>query len=604
MGKTRIQIVEDEGIIAKDIQGSLENLGYVVTSISSSGKEAIKKAEEEHPDLTLMDIVLRGDMDGIQTAQEICSRLDLPVVYLTAYADQEIIDRAKITGPFGYLLKPFEERELHVAIEMALYRHRLEKSLRENEEKFKRLSEASFEGIAITGEGKILDANKILAEMFGYDLSEVIGKQSSDFLAPGYLDVVTEKIASKYEKPYEIECRKKDGSTFPVEIHGKQTLYHGGEARVSALRDLTERKAAEEALKKAKEQAEEANKLKDKFVSLVSHDLRSPFASIYSFTKIVLGDHDHPLYPEHREIIERIQENSRRMLTMIEELLQISRLQTGNIVPKYTFMDARRTTVVALGSLDRLAKDKGIELVNAVPEGVRLYADLNLFSEVLTNLVSNAIKFCHEGDRVTIYIPPNKKATIAVEDTGVGIRPPLLPNLFVHEIKTTSTGTKGERGTGLGLPLSHDIMQAHGGSLTVEPTKGKGSIFYAELPYIKPRILLVDDDKISRRVAKKHMETLDVEIKEVENGREALKSIKNNPPHLILLDLEMPVMDGFEVLKHLEEKEETKRIPKIVITSNTEIESREKAFRLGASDFVSKPLTIEDLVPRVKRLIA
>ncbi len=135
MEKKQILVVEDEVIIAKDIQYSLENLGYSASSLVATGEEAIIKAGEDCPDLVLMDIVLLGDIDGVEAAQKIRSQFDIPVIYMTAYADDEILERAKITEPFGYMIKPFEERELHSNIQMALYKHKMEKSLRQAKEK-------------------------------------------------------------------------------------------------------------------------------------------------------------------------------------------------------------------------------------------------------------------------------------------------------------------------------------------------------------------------------------------------------------------------------------------------------------------------------------
>lgn len=127
MEKTRILIVEDEFIIANEIKGMLEDLGYDVLNIAAQGKDAIQKAKENKPDLVLMDIMLKGEVDGIQAAEEIRSCFSVPIIYLTAYANKEILERAKVTTPFGYLLKPFKDRDLHIAIEMALYKHKVER---------------------------------------------------------------------------------------------------------------------------------------------------------------------------------------------------------------------------------------------------------------------------------------------------------------------------------------------------------------------------------------------------------------------------------------------------------------------------------------------
>ena len=126
MTGAQIVVVENEGIVAKDIQNSLRHLGYTVGAVASSGEEAIHRVEETHPDIVLMDIRLEGEMDGVEAATQIYDRFRIPVIYLTAYTDTDTLERAKITEPFGYILKPFEERELHTTIEIALYRHRME----------------------------------------------------------------------------------------------------------------------------------------------------------------------------------------------------------------------------------------------------------------------------------------------------------------------------------------------------------------------------------------------------------------------------------------------------------------------------------------------
>jgi CheY-like chemotaxis protein len=133
MPDAQILVVEDEYIIAKDIENTLTNLGYSVPAIASSGKEAIQKVSKFQPDLILMDIVLKGSMDGVETADQIRSKFDIPVVYLTAYADDATLQRAKITEPYGYLIKPFQERELYSTIEMALYKQAMEKAIKEKE---------------------------------------------------------------------------------------------------------------------------------------------------------------------------------------------------------------------------------------------------------------------------------------------------------------------------------------------------------------------------------------------------------------------------------------------------------------------------------------
>lgn len=152
MTNAHVLVVEDEDIIAKDIQNRLKGLGYAVCALVSSGEEAIKEAEETHPDLVLMDIILKGEMDGIEAAEQIRDRFNIPVVYLTAYADDKTLQRAKITEPFGYILKPFEEKELYMAIEIALYKHKVEEELKQSFERLRSTMKGTIRALALTAE--------------------------------------------------------------------------------------------------------------------------------------------------------------------------------------------------------------------------------------------------------------------------------------------------------------------------------------------------------------------------------------------------------------------------------------------------------------------
>ncbi len=181
MVETHILVVEDEVIVAEDIRRSLQNLGYNVPAVVSSGKDAIKKVEESRPDLVLMDIMLHGDMDGIEASGQIRSRFNVPVVYLTAYSDERILERAKISEPFGYIIKPFKERELQINIEIALYKHRVETELRESKDFFESVLEGIVNGVWVTDRNDVIVyANK---GMRGIEPSrQIVGVKDVDFL--------------------------------------------------------------------------------------------------------------------------------------------------------------------------------------------------------------------------------------------------------------------------------------------------------------------------------------------------------------------------------------------------------------------------------------
>ncbi len=208
MAQTRILVVEDEVIVADDIRRSLKNLGYDVPSIASSGEVAIKKAEEHKPDLVLMDIMLQGKMDGIEAAGNIISRFDIPVVYLTAYSDEKILERAKITEPFGYLIKPYKDRELEINIEIALYKHRTMKELKESRKWFHgTLNSINDAVIATDPEGCVLFMNPPAQSLTGWTLEEAQGKPLKEVFdiasettdAKGMQTILTDKSKKKIQ---------------------------------------------------------------------------------------------------------------------------------------------------------------------------------------------------------------------------------------------------------------------------------------------------------------------------------------------------------------------------------------------------------------------
>ena len=175
---------------------------------------------------------------------------------------------------------------------------------------------------------------------------------------------------------------------------------------------------------------------------------------------------------------------------------------------------------------------------------------------------------------------------------------------FKHEIKTSTVGTIGEKGTGLGLPFCNEIITMHNGTLNVKSEEGKGSSFYVKLPVVVPRILIVDNNKSACSIINDTLRELTIECFCVENGEDAVDFIKKNTVHLILSELDMPIMDGFQLLEYVRNKQETKSIPVIIVTIDKDLDTRNRVFQMGANDFVTKNFTREEFLPRVQRYIA
>jgi len=264
MARARILVVEDEGIVAIDIQNRLKRLGYNVPAVASYGEEAVRKADETHPDLVLMDIMLSGKMDGIEAAQKIWDHFDIPVVYLTAYSDELTLQRAKVTAPFGYIVKPFEDRELHISLEIALYKHDIERKLRDSEEKYRDLVEtAKIIILRMDTSGYITFFNEFAHEFFGYD-EEILGKNIvgtivQDIRSNGHDQGMT--IAKFISNPNGYassinECVRRNGERVWITWTTQPIRDEDGQIKgIQCIgNDITDRMKAEERLRKSEEQ--------------------------------------------------------------------------------------------------------------------------------------------------------------------------------------------------------------------------------------------------------------------------------------------------------------------------------------------------------------
>lgn len=365
------------------------------------------------------------------------------------------------------------------------------------------------------------------------------------------------------------------------------------------------------ALRMEKERAEDATKIKNKFISLVSHDLRGPLGNVMALMGILGEKKNYNLNAAaEADLVSKSRKSLGGLVEMIDQLLDLSRLQTGRISVIKRPVTVRDMVVSSFGHYAALADKKGIRLLNEVPSGMKVFADTALIPEVLNNLVSNAVKFCREGDTITVGAADLH--TITVRDSGTGIPASLLPDLFKPEVKTTTIGTGGEKGTGLGLPYCQEIMEAHGGDLTVESAEGEGAVFSMRFPPVRPVVLVADDQEVQRAIIKKHiLEIKDVEIIEASNGLEALEILKTTAVILLITDLGMPEMDGFALLTEIRANPLLQTLPVIVnsaVSSSTGasgelIDIRRKVFELGANDFIAKPIVPEDFIPRVTRYL-
>lgn len=357
------------------------------------------------------------------------------------------------------------------------------------------------------------------------------------------------------------------------------------------LSDISLSKRGEEELKRSTKELKTLNEAKDRFISIISHDLRTPFSSILGFTDMLLSDRN---MNENKQVqyITFIQDAAKNMLSLVNALLDWTRLQTGRINFTPQRINARYVVNRAIEILSGAAMQKNINLVSDLMNDVYIHADENLLLQVFNNLISNAIKFTKEGGSITIGSGPltrKRQVQFKVKDTGVGISEKDIPKLFKVDTKYTTPGTSGEKGSGLGLSLCYDIIQKHGGEIAVNSEIGKGTEFVFTIPISSTKILLVDDSKTDRLLYSKLLKSIipDYSVVEAKNGKEAFEIIKDTSPALVITDHNMPVMSGYSLVQQLN-LSDMKYKPPVIILSSDISDSIEREYKELGIDFVFK----------------
>ncbi len=333
---------------------------------------------------------------------------------------------------------------------------------------------------------EILFANNYLRKLFGFD---PVGRKCYQFIhsskdepcmfCNNHKLLTDDRLpAEPYEWEYQNPFNKKWYRAKDQAIRWADGRY----VKLEIAIDVTEQKSLQHFLQEARKQAELATKIRSRFVALVAHDLKSPFYSITRMLRRIL-EREHFTHDIHRKFLENIVINGERMLQMIDNLLSMNRLEMGGLKLEKSFFNIFEMTNEVIHNFSHLASEKGVRLVNSIPPAGNAYGDRYLYFVVLNNLVSNGIKFSDQGGRVELSTPePERSMTVAVSDEGQGMNREYLQNLFRSDVKTSSPGTSGEKGSGLGLVFCQEIIKAHHGIIEVSSKPGVGTTFFVRLP--------------------------------------------------------------------------------------------------------------------------
>ena len=513
---------------------------------------------------------------------------------------------------------------------IAQARHQAELLSNEAQARFAGILDSANEAILAIDEDRHIQLFNHAAEsVFGYSASEIIGQSFEQLL-------VNPESCLDQENPtldHPISLRRQDNSEFLAEVSLSQSQLAGKTLFTAIVRNITEQKQAEKALKEAKEAADAANRAKSEFLASMSHELRTPLNAIIGFSQILNRD---PALTAQKQTLDIINRSGEHLLELINDILEMSKIEAGRTTLNKNNFDFYRLLDNLEAMLALKAGTKNLQLIFERAPDVPQYlqTDEGKLRQVLINLLSNAIKFTEQGG-VILRVRTNPRQwptnpnltrpfslTFEVEDTGPGIDEQEIDQLFAA-FGQTETGRNSQQGTGLGLPISQKFVQLMGGEIQVKTVLGKGSVFSFDIqvnladktliasPYptvkvigLEPdqptyRILAVDDRRESRLLLVKLLGDIGFDVREASNGEEAIAVWESWQPHLIWMDMRMPVMDGYEATKRIKSTLQGQATIIIALTASAFEEDRHLVLSAGCDDFLRKPFREEVLWEKI-----
>lgn len=522
------------------------------------------------------------------------------------------------------------------------------RELQESERKFRAAMDHAAIGMAmLSPEGRWLKANNALCQIFGYTEEELL---QTDFRAqthPDDIDLSNEGVRRLFAKEietFQLEKRyiHRDGNIIWAQLNTALVWSEKGEPLyyISQIQDITRRKQMESQLQNALAQAQESNRLKSEFLANMSHEIRTPMNGILGMTEIVL---DTELNEEQRHCLQMAYTSGQNLMTIINDILDFSKIEAGKMDLEMLPFHLRTSLEETLFPFVQQAVSKGLILESIIQKEVPdiLVGDSTRLRQVLNNLLGNAIKFTQEG-RVSVEVDSRSKPGQRVElhfrvsDTGIGLTTEQQQRIFAPFCQADGSTSRRYGGTGLGLSICAKLVSLMGGTIWLESEAGQGSSFHftvtmssQHLPHLKnsvpelnlaspdekkgrapvpangKKLLLVEDNEINLAVAREMLEPAGYAIRHAGNGLEALSLFQSEPFDLVLMDLNLPEMDGYTTTGLIREYEHTrgKSVPIIAITAKAIPGEKERCLGAGLNDYLRKPFRKEELLTLINRYL-
>jgi PAS domain S-box-containing protein len=608
-----------------------------VRSASPSVERVLGRAGSELAGIALLDLVHPDDREVLSSLASPGTGgrwLEAPVEARFAHADGwwvplEVVasDQRAADAAGGVIVNLRDVSQRRAA----------EEALRRSEQKLSasvRNSMLAF--IEWDREGRVAGWNPAAEQIFGWRREEALGQHAFLIVpepARAAVAQLLEDLGRGAGGTHSVNQNvTRDGRIITCEWYNSPLLDDDGEvvAVVSLAHDITQKLREQDELRRAKELAEAATRAKSEFLANMSHEIRTPMNAVIGMTTLLL---DSSLDPDQRDAAETIRRSSESLLTIINEILDFSKIESGRLELENLPFDPRRVLFETLGMVRPEAERRGLALDLTVDAGLprAVLGDQTRLSQVLLNLVGNALKFTERG-AIRVHVSAVEGADqpllhVAVQDTGIGIPPERRDRLFCSFSQVDASTTRRFGGTGLGLAISKRLVELMGGVIWVESEVGAGSTFHftfaappTALPVAPPAapgeawfdrsladrvpltILLVEDHPVNQRVALRMLERLGYQADLAADGRDAVEAASRRDYDVILMDVQMPRMDGLEAARRIRRLPPPVRQPQIIaMTANVMAGDREACLAAGMDGYVGKPVRVEELVAALQR---
>jgi len=496
--------------------------------------------------------------------------------------------------------------------------------------------------------GEIVAASNAMVDSYGYSLAELSAMTVDDLRAPETLgapapDEVSapDDVSAPDESPSAAggrtrrpgRHRRRDGTIIDVEVTSDNVTVDGRECRIALYNDVTERNRLAAEAADAHEQAVEASNMKSAFLANMSHELRTPMNGVIGMNELLLGS---GLSDEQRSFAEQVTRSGEQMLAIINDILDIAKLETGHVELDLTDFALRETIEAACAGPRIQATVKGLEFSLEIGRGVPrvVRGDSRRMEQVLANLASNAVKFTSKG-AVSVAVTAARRGRngtavrLAVADTGIGIAPDQLAQVFQPFTQADASTTRLYGGTGLGLAIVRELVELMGGTVAADSEPGRGSTFWFELNLAAaargeatrrdesrangavppswtnpPLVLVVEDSAVNQIVAARMLERCGCRVEVACDGREALAALERQSFDAVLMDCQMPGMDGYDATAEVRRRERAGcRTPIIAMTAHAMPSDQVRCLEAGMDDYISKPMHRDELVEALQRWI-